>query len=115
MAQPLIHNGSNDMPRFNLFKPERISAEAEAFENLLQCRNVTIERIQSPAGTQTEMFSQEQDEWVCLLQGQAQLEMAGESIRLAAGEVLFIPAGTPHRVLSTSDRPTCIWLAVHIH
>lgn len=85
------------------------------FETLLQCRNVTIERIQSPPGTRTEIFNQPQDEWVSLLQGEAELELAGEVIRLSAGETLFIPAGTPHRVLNTSKRPTCIWLAVHIY
>jgi cupin 2 domain-containing protein len=103
------------MSVFNLFKPEHYSGEKESFETLLQCRNVTLERIQSPPGTRTETFNQPQDEWVCLLQGEAQLEMAGEVIRLVAGETLFIPAGTPHRVLRTSDQPTCIWLAMHIH
>jgi cupin 2 domain-containing protein len=103
------------MPRFNLFKPQRIGGETEVFETLLQCRNVTIERIQSPADTRSELLTQQQDEWVCLLQGEAELEMAGKPLRLAAGETLFIPAGTSHRVLTTSDRPTCIWLAIHIH
>jgi cupin 2 domain-containing protein len=105
----------NDMPRFNLFKPEQIGGETERFETLLQCRNVTIERIQSPADTRSELFVQQQDEWVCLLQGKAQLEMAGKTLQLTAGETLFIPAGTPHRVLNTGAQPSCIWLAVHIH
>jgi cupin 2 domain-containing protein len=75
---------------------------------------VHIERIQSPAGTRSELFDQAHDEWVCLLQGQAQLALGGETIELKAGEALLIPARTPHRVLSTSAQPTCIWLAVHI-
>lgn len=103
------------MPALNLFKPHHFSGEKESFETLLQCRNVTVERIQSPPGSRSGVFYQPQDEWVCLLQGEAQLEMAGQVIELAAGEALFIPAGTPHRVLRTSDQPTCIWLAVHIH
>ena len=103
------------MAAFNLFDPEHFSGESEAFETLLQQGNVTIERILSPAGTRSQTFVQAQDEWICLLQGEAQLEMDDRKIRLTAGETLFIAAGTPHRVLSTSADPTCIWLAVHIH
>ena len=103
------------MAAFNLFQPSHFSGTTEAFETLLQCRNVTIERIQSPPDVLSEWFVQQQDEWVCLLQGEAQLEMQGRALSLMAGEILFIPAGTPHRVLTTSEQPTCIWLAVHIH
>jgi len=102
------------MTGLNLFDPAHYEGAKEAFETLLQLRNVTIERIFSPPGTGTETLRQTQDEWVCLLQGEAQLEMDERKIRLTAGDVLFIPAGTPHRVLDTSQHPTCIWLAVHI-
>jgi cupin 2 domain-containing protein len=103
------------MAAFNLFKPEHFSGEQERFETLLQQHNVTIERILSPGGLRSRTFIQSQDEWVCLLQGEAQLEMDERKLQLKAGETLFIPAGTPHRVLNTSHRPTCIWLTVHIH
>lgn len=103
------------MNRINLFEPKHYSGASESFETLLQNRNVTIQRILSPAGTRSELFVQEEDEWVCLLQGEAELEVAGEIHRLQTGEAYFIPAGTPHRVTDTSSEPTCIWLAVHIH
>jgi cupin 2 domain-containing protein len=103
------------MAAFNLFKPEHFSGKQESFETLLQQGNVTIERILSPAGTRSDIFVQSQDEWVCLLQGEAQLAMGDHQIQLKAGETLFIPAGVPHRVLNTSHQPTCIWLSVHIH
>ena len=103
------------MAAFNLFKPADFNGEKERFETLLQQGKVTIERILSPAGTHSQVFVQSQDEWVCLLQGEARLEMDDRQIRLKTGETLFIPAGTPHRVLHTSQHPTCIWLAVHIH
>ena len=103
------------MAAFNLFEPEHYIGEKESFETLLQQGNVTIERILSPAGIRSQTFVQTQDEWVCLLQGEAQLEMDDRQILLKAGQTLFIPSGTPHRVLSTSEHPTCIWLAVHIH
>lgn len=102
------------MDGINLFKPPHKPGPAESFDTLLKCRNVMIERIQSPAGTRSKLFIQDQDEWVCLLQGKAKLEMGKEIVKLTAGETLFIPAGTPHRVIDTSEDPTCLWLAVHI-
>jgi len=33
---------------------------------------------------------------------------------MGAGDHLFIPAHTRHRVLATSEEPRCLWLAVHI-
>lgn len=103
------------MSSINLFKPTPMNGHAELFETLLKCRNVTIERIQSPAMTRSERLTQEQDEWVSLLQGEATLEMGGEIVDLHCGETLFIPGGTAHQVLRTSRDPLCIWLAVHIH
>jgi cupin 2 domain-containing protein len=35
-------------------------------------------------------------------------------LRLSAGDALFIPAHTRHRVTATAGDPPCIWLAVHI-
>lgn len=103
------------MSPFNLFNLKPMSGQAELFETLLECRNVLIERIQTPARTRSELYIQEQDEWVCLLQGEATLEMDSKIVTLGSGETLFIPSGTPHRVLTTSKDPVCIWLAIHIH
>ena len=103
------------MSQRNLFSPVKQSMAIESIDTLLQCRNVTIERIVSPPRTRTGEFDQTQDEWVSLLQGSATLELAGETLTLEAGDCLFIPAHTPHRVLTTSAQPDCIWLAVHIH
>ncbi len=103
------------MSPFNLFNPKPMSGQVESLETLLECRNVSIERIHSPARTHSELYIQEQDEWVCLVQGEATLEMDSKIISLHCGEALFIPSGVPHRVLNTSKDPLCIWLAVHIH
>jgi cupin 2 domain-containing protein len=56
---------------------------------------------------------QAQDEWVLLVQGEAVLRVAGESVSLRLGDYLFLPAGVPHSVERTS--PGTIWLAVHLH
>lgn len=91
------------------------TCEGEAFSPLLQHKNVIIERIQSPDQTVSKVYRQTQDEWVCLLQGEAELDMDGDRIRLQPGSSCFIPAGTPHQVIYTRGDPHCIWLAVHIY
>ena len=100
----------------NLFPLPEILPEEEIFETLLPGPPVKIEKIISsgqstPQGTWLE---QDVDEWVVLLQGQAVLEY--EDFRredLEAGDWIFIPAHTRHRVGSTSSDPPCIWLAIH--
>ncbi|MDH4103702.1 MAG: cupin domain-containing protein [Thermoleophilia bacterium] len=77
---------------------------------------VAIERIVSaghatPAGVWLE---QDRDEWVVLLEGEAELEYEdGSRVRLSSGDNLVIPGGTRHRVEWTRADPPCIWLAVH--
>lgn len=99
----------------NLFAVLSAPAGGEVFAELLHCRNVRIERIVSSDRPDPTLYDQEQDEWVCLLQGEAELSLHGQRLSLCAGDHLFIPAHTPHRVLRTSGDPPCIWLAVHIH
>ncbi len=100
---------------FNLPSPIPVS---ELFESLLSTEKVLIERIVStgqitPPG---EWYDQETDEWVILLQGEAELSYKdGERIVLKGGDYLLIPAHVKHRVEYTSNEPPCIWLAVHIN
>jgi cupin 2 domain-containing protein len=98
----------------NLFSTIPELPKGERFDQLLQHRNVSIERIISSSDIDPQRYVQPQDEWVILLQGQAQLEMDGKLLSLEKGDYLFIPAQTPHRVVATSGAPQCIWLAVHI-
>lgn len=99
----------------NLFRDLPALEEGEWCETLLTCRQVVIERIASSERVAPTLYDQVQDEWVCLLQGAADLWIDGESVTLVAGDSLFIPAHRPHRVLRTSGDPPCLWLAVHIH
>ncbi len=99
----------------NLFARQPRCAEGEVFEDLLRWRNLRIERILSSDRPDTGLYDQAQDEWVCLLQGEAKLWIAGETVQLIAGDYRFLPAHTPHRVLQTSREPPCLWLAVHLH
>jgi len=100
----------------NLFKITRMPGKEELVEQLIADHGVAIERIiscghSSPAGF---WYNQERDEWVALLQGEAEIAWKdGQREVLKAGEWLFIPAGEEHRVEKTSENPPCIWLAVH--
>ena len=77
--------------------------------------SVTIERIVSTAHSTRggEWLDQERDEWVVLLEGEAELSYAdGSRLRLGAGDHVLIPAGERHRVEWTRTDPPCVWLAV---
>eukprot|EP01138_Halocafeteria_seosinensis_P010377 gb/GECG01010595.1/.p1 GENE.gb/GECG01010595.1/~~gb/GECG01010595.1/.p1 ORF type:complete len:209 (+),score=19.39 gb/GECG01010595.1/:1-627(+) len=96
----------------------------EEFTPLRESRSARIYRIVSTGQSTPEgqWYDQEDDEWVVVLQGEAQLQIEGEDSprHLSAGDYLLIPAHTRHRVASTSAArgtegtvtPT-VWLAVH--
>jgi len=98
----------------NLFAGLPSPSVGEVFEELLRCRNLSIERIVSSSLPEPTRYDQAQDEWVLLVQGEATLELGTARIDLTAGDHLFIPAHTPHRVVATSAEPRCVWLAVHV-
>lgn len=100
----------------NLFQLPHPLPNTEQFESLHQSENLLIERIISTGKTTPEgqWYDQEQDEWVVLLQGKAQLMYEDNSIvHLCPGDWVFIPAHQRHRVSYTSSEPPCIWLAIH--
>lgn len=102
------------IPSGNLFVDRPSPEVGEVFEPLLRRPPVRIERICSSPYPEQAEYDQSGDEWVALLTGRATLEVAGETVEISAGDYLFLPAHTRHRVLSTSSEPRCTWLAVHI-
>ncbi|MBE9609278.1 cupin domain-containing protein [Chitinilyticum piscinae] len=101
------------MPNGNLFHNRAAPASGERFDTLLAHGPLLIERIVSSPRIVQQEYCQQQDEWVVLLAGEAQLQVAGERRTLRGGDYLFLPAGTPHRVESASDG--ALWLAVHLY
>jgi cupin 2 domain-containing protein len=95
----------------NIFKT-KLPIQGESFDSLLEHKNIKIERIVSTEADPNKVYLQDQDEWVLLLKGKAQLDIDGSHIELEKGDYFFIPSGKKHRVLS-HDSGT-IWLAVHI-
>lgn len=100
----------------NLFDLPMEKLDQEQFEVLVQGPDTRIERIVSQGHVSPPDFwyDQDQDEWVCLLQGEAQVAWEhGLRQHLLPGDWLFIPAHSRHRVEAASVDPPCIWLAVH--
>ncbi|MBD2078508.1 cupin domain-containing protein [Leptolyngbya sp. FACHB-17] len=100
----------------NIFEIGERSLDRELFEPLIETDQLLIERIISTGQTtpEGEWYNQPRDEWVLLLQGEAQLMYEdGSEIDLKAGNYLLIPAHQKHRVSYTSNNPACIWLAIH--
>ena len=97
----------------NLLADALPPATGERFDTLLSHRNLVVERIVSSSSVAPTLCVQTQDEWVTLLHGTATLEVDGEAVPLQAGDHLFLPAGTPHRVTEVSEG--ALWLAVHLH
>ncbi len=100
----------------NLFRIPDSLPNDEISEVLAGGGDVIVERIVSsgqatPSG---EWLVGERDEWVVLLQGEAELRYeAGARLVLGPGDYVLIRVGERHRVEWTRDDPPCVWLAVH--
>jgi cupin 2 domain-containing protein len=97
----------------NLFANAAPPPVGERFETLLRHRNLIVERIVSSSATTPQEYVQPHDEWVVLVQGEATLRVAGESVELKIGDHLFLAADVPHTVERVSQG--AIWLAVHLY
>jgi glyoxylate utilization-related uncharacterized protein len=86
-------------------------ATGEHAHEIVRTRSVRIEQVLSgslePVG-----YLQAEDEWALVLGGAATLEVEGERMELGAGEWVFLPAGTPHRLLRAD--PGTNWLTVRV-
>jgi cupin 2 domain-containing protein len=100
----------------NLFELPSPLPTGEEIEVLAEGEKIRIERVISTGQTTPvgEWYDQAEDEWVTLLQGEAELSFSeGERYRLKAGDYLKISAHCRHRVEYTSESPPCVWIAVH--
>ena len=85
----------------NIYELSQEVYQLEKFEQIVSGKNIQIERIISTGQTTNprEWYDQELDEWVILLQGEADLAYGDDTrIKLKAGDYLLIPAHTKHRV-----------------
>ena len=90
-----------------------LKTQSEDFLTLLENPNLKIERIYSNFPDAGEWYNQNHDEWILLLEGEAELEYEDYTKeKLMKGDSLLIKANKIHRVASTS--PKTLWLAIHL-
>lgn len=94
----------------NIYTLKKPKPDAECFATIHQTKNIKIEAIRSHLLQPGEIYDQEQDEWVVLIRGHAQLRVTEKIIELEEGESIFLPKHTEHQVLSTSE--DALWLGV---
>ena len=90
----------------------KIPKKDENFDTLLSHKNIKIVRIVSSADLEPTEYIQDEDEWVVVIKGKAKLTLKTQETTLKEGNFIFIPAKTPHTVLSAEEGT--LWLAVHI-
>lgn len=96
----------------NLFDLPSPPLSEELTTVLTESDNIRIERIVS-TGQTTGWYDQNENEFVALLQGKAELEFENGTItELTSGDTLVISSHERHRVRSTSAEPPCVWLCV---
>lgn len=100
----------------NIFESIPLDLSDEIFEELLQSKDVKVERIISKGHRSPESgwYDQSQDEWVIILKGKAIIFFeSGEEIILEVGNYINIPAHSKHKVSWTDPETETIWLAIH--
>ncbi len=102
---------------FNLLENIPADLPEELIEVLASSESVRIERIVSRGHTSPEDFwyDQDQNEFVLLLKGKAELEFSDpdKTIRLGEGDSLVIPTHQRHRVSWAKPETETIWLVVY--
>jgi cupin 2 domain-containing protein len=98
----------------NIFCITPISPGSEVSEILYGSNNIRIERIISNLSPSPKGFwyDQNEDEWVLILEGRAQLDIEGKKEKLKKGDWILIKKHEKHRVESTSKK--CLWLCVFV-
>lgn len=100
----------------NIFNEIPKNLRDELFEDIINTKNVKIERIVSYGHTSPKSgwYESELNEWVILLKGEAILSFKEkEDVKLNAGDYINIAAFKKHKVSWTLPNAETIWLAVH--
>jgi cupin 2 domain-containing protein len=88
----------------------------EIFQDILKTDSLRIERIISKghATPKDDWYEQSENEWVLVIQGQAQLrfEKGQQIIQMTPGMYVDIKAGVRHKVQWTNPQVETIWLAI---
>lgn len=99
-----------ELLRGRLHNADAAPTRGEVVETVAVVSGVRIEQILSGELAAPIDYVQDHDEWVAVLAGGAHLVVEEKSFSLSAGEWLLLPAGVPHRLVSTI--PETSWLVV---
>jgi cupin 2 domain-containing protein len=106
---------SNYIPG-SFFENIPINLNQELTEQILNLKNIRIERIISHGHSSPEKFwyDQDENEWVIVLKGKAKLLFQDDAraVTLNEGDYIKIPKHVKHRVEWTTPDEATIWLAV---
>lgn len=70
-------------------------------------RQVLSGTLEAPAE-----YCQDHDEWALVVSGEASIEVDSQLLEVRAGDWVWLPAGTPHRLVRT--QPGTSWVTVHL-
>jgi cupin 2 domain-containing protein len=99
----------------NLYSLIPEDPEKEIIDELLQYKNLRIERIISKGQTSPESgwYDQNENEWVTVLQGAGTIEFPdGSKVKLGKGDYINIPSHKKHKVCRTDPDQVTVWLAI---
>ncbi|MGC8627238.1 MAG: cupin domain-containing protein [Acidimicrobiales bacterium] len=94
-----------------LYDPSTAPPQGEVDHLFVQGAALSVHQVLSGKLASAVGYCQAEDEWALLLEGAALLEVAGEAREMGPGDWVWLPAGTPHRLVST--RPGTSWVTVH--
>lgn len=108
LAAALIRN-FNDAPREHFVRDPLYESMSARLASGTAARKLGLSVDVVPPGKRTCPYHlhHAQEEMFIVLEGSGTLRVAGESLPLRAGDVVFIPPGPeyPHHILNTSDAP----------
>jgi cupin 2 domain-containing protein len=101
--------------KFDLFKFDAPAPGTEKETPIVCGKNWRIVRTLSNNYFCAEGFwyDQNEDETVFVLSGWGEIEFENKTVRLHAGEGIFIPKNARHRVSATSSAEPCMWLCIY--
>jgi cupin 2 domain-containing protein len=106
----MVAQDDDAVTRGRLVDGDAAPADGERSVVLARGSGFTVEQILSGRlGAELE-FRQDHDEWVMVVEGSAVVEVDGVPYELSRGDWMLLPAGVPHRLVSTV--PGTSWVAV---
>jgi cupin 2 domain-containing protein len=102
----------NPVPHGRLANRSGAPTTGERTVEVVRAEGLVVNQILSGTLERAVDYCQDHVELALVLEGRAVLDVAGERLELSAGAWVLLPAGTPHRLVSTTSGTN--WLTVHL-